>query len=45
MPRGTQGKILYGTFIEVAVDLFSLSVWVGWAKRSQRGRPYFHIEK
>lgn len=34
VPRGTQGKILYEMFTDVAVDFFSLSVWVGWAQRS-----------
>ena len=34
VPRGTQGKILCEMFTDVAVDFFSLSVWVGWAQRS-----------
>ena len=34
VPRGAQGKILYEMFTDVAVDFFSLSVWVGWAQRS-----------
>lgn len=34
VPRGAQGKILCEMFTEVAVDFFSLSVWVGWVQRN-----------